>query len=63
MLSKTIKKIMIIIYFQDFLIKTQKTIILRKIMNIFFIKLTKILTGINLTDPGSSTMIVSQKFF
>ena len=31
-------------------------------MNIF-IKLTKLLTGINLTDPGSSTMIVSQKFF
>jgi len=36
---------------------------LRKVMNVFFIKLTKLLTGINLTDPGSSTMVVSQKCF
>lgn len=36
---------------------------LRKVMNIFFIKLTKFLTKTNLTDPGSSTMVVSQRSF
>lgn len=36
---------------------------LRKVMNIFFIKLTRLLTKINLTDPGSSTMVVSQRSF